>query len=194
MRLARTSALAGVVFLLACGSAHAGSALTVNESGDESDPTPTASAILGDPGAQCTLRAAIESATSSSDRPDRIQHPGSGVQMIAVQSPLPAIQTRSSSTATHRPAPCPTPPASRGRSRRRSRSSSTGTLWRGAGLDSARSTGSWSGPRDRQLPGGSHPRRGAHDHSGELLGTNAAGTGARPNGLAFLVCREPSTL
>ena len=115
MRLARTSALAGVAFLLACSTAHAGTALTVNESGDESDPTPDGICdISADPGTQCTLRAAIESANEfvGLDLID-FSIPGSGVHTIAVQSPLPAIQTLVVINGYYRLAPRPTPTASR---------------------------------------------------------------------------------
>ena len=192
MRLSITGALAGVVFLLACGSAHAGTGITVTEIGDESDPTVDATCdVAADPGIQCTLRAAIETANAFAGI-DVINFfiPGSGVQTIAVQSPLPALQTPvningytqsgASSNTDGFPLPLTT----------QIRIFLDGdALGEGRGSDS--STGS-NGSSVQGLAIGNFPAAAIRAEvpmtiQGNFLGTNAAGTSARPNGLGILV-------
>ncbi len=191
MRLARTNALAGVVFLLACGSAHAGTALTVNESGDESDPTPDGICdISADPGTQCTLRAAIESANEfvGLDLID-FSIPGSGVHTIAVQSPLPAIQTLvvingySQAGASPNTDGFPLPLTTQIKI-----FLDGDALGEGAGLGfSAGSNGSSvQGLAIGNFPAAAIRAEVPMTIQGNFLGTNAAGTGARPNGLGIL--------
>ena len=198
MRLASTSALAGVVLLLACGSAHAGLPIVVNETGDESDPTPDGVCdVSADPGSQCTLRAAIESANSFITT-DAINFaiPGSGVHTIAVQSPLPAIQTLvlingySQAGASPNTDGLPLPLTTQIKI-----FLDGDALGEGAGLGF--STGS-NGSVVGGLAIGNFPAAAIRAEvpmtiQGNFLGTNAAGTGARPNGWAFSVCRVPPT-
>jgi CSLREA domain-containing protein len=85
--------LLAALAILAMGAspARAGDPFVVNETGDESDSTPDAVCdVSADPGSQCTLRAAIESANAFPGF-DSVQFeiPGPGVQTIAPQTPLP---------------------------------------------------------------------------------------------------------
>ena len=191
MRLAITSALTGVVWLLMCTNASAGGVIVVNEGGDESDPTADAICdISADPGSQCTLRAAIESANEffSSDAIN-FAIPGSGVHTIAVQSPLPAVQTQvfingytqggASSNTDGFPLPLTT----------KIKVFLDGdALGEGAGLGfSTGSNGSVvSGLAIGNFPAAAIRAEVPMTIQGNFLGTNAAGTGARPNGLGIL--------
>ncbi|MDX6585982.1 MAG: trimeric autotransporter adhesin [Solirubrobacterales bacterium] len=192
MRFASTSALAGVVFLLACGTAQAGLPIVVNETGDESDPTPDGVCdVAADPGSQCTLRAAIESANTFFGA-DAINFgiPGSGVHTIAVQSPLPALQTvvvmdgytqaGSSPNTDGSPQPLTT--------QIKVFLDGDALAVEGAGLGF--STGS-NGSTVSGLAIGNFPAAAIRAEvpmtiQGNFIGTNAAGTSARPNGLGFL--------
>ena len=184
--------LAALVFLLAGGDARAGSAITVNETGDESDIAPaTPCDVSADPGSQCTLRAAIQTANLTPGHdPIDFQIPGSGVKKIAVQSALPAITApvdiygygQSGSSANTDGFPLPL------------------TTQIKIFLDGDALSGSASGLRFdpgatgsavRGLAIGNFPFAGIRAEvpvtmQGNFLGTNAAGTGPRPNLVGFL--------
>jgi len=190
MRLAMTSALAGVVLLLACGSAHAGSLIVVNEAGDESDLTPGGSCdVSADPGDQCTLRAALESAnfTPGGD-PIGFAIPGSGVQTIAVQSPLPTLTNQVSIDGTTQPGSAlntdgfPLPLTMQIK-----------IFLDGSALEDGSGLRFGPGSNGSGVLGlaiGNFPFAGIRAEvpvtvQGSFLGTNAAGTGARPNLVGF---------
>jgi CSLREA domain-containing protein len=179
-----------VIFLLTCGSAHAGLPIVVNETGDVSDPTPDGVCdVSADPGSQCTLRAAIESANNFVTT-DGINFsiPGSGVHTIAVQSPLPAIQA---------------PVIINGYSQAGASPNTDGppqplttqikvfldgdALGEGAGLgfDTVSSGSSVQGLAIGNFPAAAIRASVPVTIQGNFLGTNAAGTGARPNGRGF---------
>lgn len=94
------SVLVMLVALLLAAGGSAFAALpnppfTVNSTGDQADADlgdPVCDAILGVPGRQCTLRAAIQEANAT-PRADTIQFniPGTGVRTISPNSELPAI-------------------------------------------------------------------------------------------------------
>src|SRR5688572_5921646 len=91
MRLSISLTLAVLWFLVASASAQAGLPIVVNDTGDESDlVTGGECDTSADPGSQCTLRAAIETANAFAGL-DSVQFeiPGSGVHTIAPQTPLP---------------------------------------------------------------------------------------------------------
>jgi CSLREA domain-containing protein len=94
MRSIVTTTLAVAVFLLAGAEAKAGLPIVVNETGDENDATGGTGEcdVSADVGAQCTLRGALQTAnaTLSSDAIN-FAIPGAGPHTIAPATPLPAV-------------------------------------------------------------------------------------------------------
>ncbi len=163
----------------------------MNEAGDESDPTQdTTCDVAADPGPQCTLRAAIETANVGAGL-DLVHFaiPGSGVHTIEVDSPLPSAtaqlvingytQTGASANSNDMPLPI--------------------TAELKIFLDGDALSGSSAGLRfDPGSAGsfvtglaiGNFPAAAVRAEvpvtvRGNFLGTNAAGTKARPNVLGF---------
>ena len=190
MRSTRTVAFVASLLLLWCADARAGVPIVVNEIGDESDPTVDLSCdVSADPGSQCTLRAAIQTANALAGV-DLVNFaiPGSGVRTIAPGSPLPNVtnplvidgytQAGASSNTVGPPLPLTT----------KLRIFLNGAaLADGSGL---RFDPGSNGSTVRGLAIGNFPFAGIRAEApvtaqGNFLGTNAAGTGPRPNTLGF---------
>jgi CSLREA domain-containing protein len=164
----------------------------VNETGDESDPTPDGICdVAADPGIQCTLRAAIESANNFLGA-DGINFgiPGSGVHTIAPQSPLPAIQTLvvidgysqagSSPNTDGSPQPLTT------QIKIFLDGDALAVEGAGLGFDTGSNGSSVQGLAIGNFPAAAIRATVPMTIQGNFLGTNVAGTGARPNGLGVL--------
>jgi trimeric autotransporter adhesin len=179
------------VLAMGAADARAGDPFVVNETGDESDPTPDAVCdVSADPGSQCTLRAAIENANAFPGL-DSVQFeiPGSGVHTIAPQTPLPNATalviingyTQSGAEANSNGVPLPITAKLKIFLDGSALSGFAPGLRFDPGSDGSLVTGLAIG----NFPGAAIRAEVPMAVRGSFLGTNAAGTRARPNLAGF---------